>query len=228
MTIDKSHITQFIQSLLDDGSIHPEDLKSLIQREIHDLEPECIRQEIENWYICLGIEDITGRKFRLSPCPFTKAEIEIANKNNEIILCVPSGLTRQDLGKLFRINCWVLGDSLYAERIYKEDFWFRTPITFEPPYVDISAKEARRIFEDEGKLGFSLSRYLVYLTRMKHLTGKWPDQKWWTWLLAYKYDRSGFLIAGFDSEGKLSVHGWMPNFKAKFVGARYLVVPEKG
>lgn len=226
--MDKKHILQFIQSLLDDGALHPQDINSIIQKERGDFEPENVRQEIENWYIGLGIETIIENKFRLSPCPFTKQEIEIANKNNEIILCVPSGLTRQDLGKLFRIDCWALGDSLYAERVYKEDFWFRTPMTFEPPYIAMSAKEARRIFEDKDKLGFSLSRYLVYLARVKYLTGKWPDQKWWTWLLAYKYDRSGVLIAGFDSEGKLSVHGWMPNFKAKFVGARYLMVPEKG
>ena len=90
----------------------------------------------------------------------------------------------------------------------------------------MSAKEVRRMFEDEGKLGFSLCRYLIFVSRVKFLTGKWPDQNWWTWLLSYKYDRSGYLIAGFDREGKFSVHAWMPDFKAKFVGARYLYLPE--
>jgi hypothetical protein len=228
MTVDKEHILHFIQSLLDDGSIQPQYINSIITKKTHKNEPEGLRREIENWYRGLGIDIVTKRKLHLSSCPFTKEEIEIANKNNEVILCVPAGLRRQDLGKLFRINCWALEDSLYAERAYKEDFWFRTPIALEPPYIGISAKKARRIFEDEGKLGFSLSRYLVFLSRVKYLTGKWPDQKWWTWLLAYKYDRSGFLIAGLDSEGKLSVHGWMPDFKAKFVGTRYLTVADKG
>ena len=227
MTIDKRNIIHFIKSLLNDGSLHPDDLNFIIQRNMNHLEPEGLRQELENWYKGLGIEIITGQKFHLSACPFTKEEINKINENNEIILCAPAGVSRQQLGKLFRINCWALEDSLYPEKVRKKDFWFKTLMTFKPSYVNLSAKEIRRIFEDENKLGFSLSLYLIFLTRMKFLIGKWPDQEWWTWLLAYKYDRSGFLITGFDSQGKFSAHGWMSDFRAKFVGARYLTLPEK-
>lgn len=225
---NKEEILRLVHSLIEKGTILPEDLYSIIQKAVFPPEPKKITQDLENWYKELGIESIIGHKFCLSPCPFTKEEIEVANRNNEIILCIPAGLTRQDLGKLFKLNCWALEDSLYPEGIYKEDFWFKTPMTFEPPYINESAKSIKRKFEDEGKLGFSLSRYLVFVSRVKYLTGKWPDYKWWTWLLAYRYDRSGYLIAGFDSEGKFSVHGWMPNFKAKFVGARYIMLPERG
>jgi hypothetical protein len=227
--MDKEQILQLIQNFINDGSITYQDLIFLLQQsKIESYEAKRIKEELERWYKELGIESITKRNFSLSNCPFTIEEIEKAYKEGEIILCVPAGLTLKELGNLFHINSWALEDPLYAEGPYKEDFWFRTPMTYEPPYVNISAKEARRIFEDEGKLGFSLARYLVFASRVKYLTGKLPDQKWWTWLLAYKYDRSGFLIAGFDPEGKFSVHGWMPNFKAKFVGARYIKVPERG
>lgn len=226
--MDKKQALQWIQKLIDEGTITPQNLVPLLQQSKTDIyKSKKIQQQLEEWFRELGIEHITGKSFSLSPCPFKKEEVEEATKKGEITLCVPAGLTLTELGKLFHINCWALEDSLYAEKPYKEDFWFRTPMTFEPPYINISAKEARRIFEDEGKLGFSLARYLVFVSRVKYLTGRYPDQKWWTWLLAYKYDRSGFLIAGFDSEKKFSVHGWMPNFKAKFVGARYIKVPEK-
>lgn len=226
--VSKEEILNFIQALINDGILHPDDIGRFVPERRDFFKPEIVRQDLERWFVNLGIEMITEQRFLLSPCPFSEKEIRIAYRNKEIILCVPKGLSRMQLGKLFRISSWAIEDSLVVEPVPNEDFWFKTPITLEPPYVHLSAKEMKRKFEDEDKLGFSLSRYLVFLSRMKCLTGKWPDQKWWTWLLAYKYDRSGFLVAGFDSEGKLSVHGWMPDFKAKFVGARYLMLPEKG
>jgi len=215
--------------LIADGILKPQDLSRFLPSVTDPFEPEYVREELEKWYINIGIEGIVGRKFSLSQCPFNRDEIEEAAKKNEIILCVPKCMRSKQLGDLFRLSSWVFEDALITSSVEKEDFWFKTPQTFEPPakYCNKTAKQIRRIFEDEGKLGLSLQRYLVFIARIRHLTGKLPDMRWWTWLLNNKYDRSSYLLAGFDSNGKFSVHAWMPDFKAKFLSARYAIISER-
>jgi hypothetical protein len=108
-----------------------------------------------------------------------------------------------------------------------EDFWLKTPKTAAPPHLNKSAAHVRRLFEDEGHLGFSLERYLVFAARIRYLTGEYPDRRYWTWLLRGRYDRSGMLIAGFDPQGKFSVQAWMPAFQASFLGARWIHIPDR-
>jgi len=225
----KEQILNLIQAMIADCILKPQDLSRFVPSVTDPFDPEFIREEIEKWYINIGIEEIIGRKILLSRCPFNRNEIEEASQRNEMILCVPKGVTSKQLGYLFRFSSWVFEDTMVTSSIEKEDFWFRTPKTFEPPdeYCNKKAKQIRRIFEDEGKLGFSLQRYLVIVARIRCLTGRLPDMRWWTWLLNNKYDRSAYLLAGFDPNGKFSVHAWMPDFKAKSLSARYAVISER-
>jgi hypothetical protein len=86
--------------------------------------------------------------------------------------------------------------------------------------------EITREFEDQKKVLFSLERYLVFIARMRYLSATTPDSEYWIWLPHGRYDRSGMLIAGFDRYGTFNVHGWMPQFCASFLGARYGSLPE--
>ncbi|MBU4444666.1 hypothetical protein KJ656_06240 [bacterium] len=224
----REQILNLIQAMIADGILKPQDLSRFLPSVTDPFNAEYVREALEKWYINIGIEGIIGRKFSLSRCPFNKNEIEEASKKNEIILCVPKGVTSKQLGNLFRFRSWAFEDMLVTSYIDKEDFWFKAPKTFEPPakYSNKTAKQIRRIFEDEGKLGLSLQRYLVFIARMRHLTGRLPDMRWWTWLLNSKYDRSAYLLAGFDPNGKFSVHAWMSDFRAKFLSARYAKISE--
>ena len=189
-------------------------------------DPEFIRYEFEDWYRKMGLESITGKKLTISECPFTREELEKAVEQREMILCVPKGVTREELGKLFRIDSWSLHDSLVTLATEEEDCWFRTSMSYVPGFMKKTGVEISYQFEDEHKLNFSLERYLVFIGRMRYLTGKTPDLEYWIWLPRGRYDRSGMLMAGFDRNGVFNVHGWMPQFSASFLGARYGVRPE--
>lgn len=216
-----------MRAMLAEGIIMPQDLARFLPSTDDPVDPEAVRRDWERWYIGLGIELITGRPFNLSACPFTRDEIEQAERAGEVILCVPMGVSRRELGQLFRIHSWALTDPMVSDTAEAEDFWFKTSRAPVPDHLNRSATEIRRLFEDEHKLGFSLERYLVFIARLRFLTSTLPDFRYWIWLLRGRYDRSGMLIAGFDALGNFSVHGWMPKFQASFVGARSAIIPDR-
>ncbi len=216
-----------LETMLANGVISQKELNRYVKPYEDHFDPEYVRQELETWYQNLGIEMIIGRKFTLSICPFTHDELEKAANDQEIILCVPKGIHRQELGKLFKIDSWALHDPLVTSSVEKEDLWFRTSMSLQPNYIKRTGTEVKQLFEDEGKVPFSLERYLVFIARMKYLTIQTPDIQYWTWLPYRAYDRSGMLIAGFDRNGSFNVHGWMPQFSASFLGARYGYPPKQ-
>jgi hypothetical protein len=223
----KYSVLSLLEQLLIQRVIQPADIKKYLRDSLTSTDPEYIREEMEKWYRNAGIEAITGRKFNLSPCPFTEAEIIEAQQNQEIILCVPKGVKREELGKLFYIDSWVLHDSLVNRVTEKEDNWFRTGISMTPGNMKQTGMEVFHRFEEENKLNFSLERYLVFIGRVRYLTGQTPDSEYWIWLPQGRYDRSGMLIAGFDRNGAFNAHGWMPQFSAGFLGARFGIYPRK-
>ncbi len=216
-----------VRAMLTDGIIAAHDLVGFAPRVINAHDPEALRHEWEQWYVSLGIEMVTGRRFHLDPCPFTEDEIAAAAAAGDIILGVPKGVSRRELGELFRLSSWALSDPLISDTTESEDFWLKTSRSPSPPHLNKSAADVRRLFEDQRKLGFSLERYLVLAARTRYLTGAYPDYRYWTWLLRGRYDRSGMLIAGFDPQGVFSVHAWMPRFQASFLGARSIEIPDR-
>jgi len=216
----------FVEEMLNQGVLAPTDLRQYITEPQDPFDPESVCQDLAKWYRDMGIESVIGRQLSLSPCPFTRDEIVEAYQQQEIILCVPKGVSRQELGKLFRIDSWALHDPLVTPATEKQDRWFRTSMSLKPSYMNESGVRIRRLFEDEKKLHFSIERYMVFIARIRHLTNHTPDQEYWIWLPRGAYDRSGILIAGFDRYGSFNVHGWMPQFSASFVGARYGFPPK--
>jgi hypothetical protein len=210
-----------VQAMIADGILGARDLSRFVPNQQAG-DGESLRQEWERWYVSMGIEAIIGRPLSLAACPFSQEEIAACEAAGEMILCVPRGVSRTQLGELFRLSTWALSDGMVSDTPETEDAWFRTSRSPSPPHINKSAVEVRRTFEDAGQLGFSLERYLVFAARFRHLTGKYPDFRYWTWLLRGRYDRSGMLIAGFDPLGRFSVHAWMPQFRASFLGARSL------
>ncbi len=223
--VSKESILNLVECLVNEDVITGSDLKRYIPKEESLTSPEYVRLDLERWYINMGIEDITGKKFQLSECPFTKEEIEEAKENNEIIICIPKDVTREQFGELFRIDSWALHDNLVTSASEKSDFWMRTSANSNPSYVNMVGIDLINKLDDENKLHFSLERYLVFIQRMKYLKNITPDEEYWIWLPKGRYDRSGILVAGYDRNGNFNVHGWMPRFSASFVGARFGTAP---
>jgi hypothetical protein len=217
-----------LESLIQNKVIKASKLRKFLTLEDDLNDPEAIRLDLENWYRNLGIEAIIGRKFSLSSCPFAAEEIKAAKEENNIILCVPQDVTREQLGVLFRIDSWALHDPLVAVATEKEDFWFETSMSLSPNYLKQTGVDVCHQFEDQGKLHFSLERYLVFIARVRYLLKQTPDLEYWIWLPRGRYDRSGMLIAGFDRYGGFNVHGWMPQFATSFVGARFCLPSQNG
>lgn len=217
----------FIEALLYQKVLSFQDLNRYIKpiKDIYD--PEFVRQDLETWYQNLGIESIINKSFFLSPCPFTRDEIEQAHQQQEIILCVPEGVTRQELGKLFRLDSWALHDPLIKSVVEEKDFWFKTSQNMQPHHMNMTGTQIKHLFEDEGILHFNLERYMIFIARIRYITKQTPDAQYWIWLTHVPYDRSGMLIAGFDPNGSFNVHGWMPHFSASFLGARSGFAPQK-
>jgi len=218
---------KLVGALVADGIIAPRDLVQFAPHHDNPQDPEAVRQDWEQWYRGLGIEEVLDRSFTIDPCPFTAAEIEAAESAGELVLCVPRGVGRRELGELVRLRSWALDDRMVSDTPETEDFWFKTPGAAAPQHLGKSAVEVRRQFEDERKLGFSMERYLVFAARYRHLRGRYPDFRYWTWLLRGRYDRSGMLMVGFDPLGQLSVHAWMPKFQASFLGCRWIEIPDR-
>ncbi|MCI9675857.1 MAG: hypothetical protein HFH06_08855 [Lachnospiraceae bacterium] len=217
----KKSIIKLIDELLDEKELELSDFRKYAEDVRNITSPKNLKWEMEQWYRTLGIEYLIGKKFELSECPFSEKEIICANENNEVILCVPKGITREILGQLFHIESWALHDPLVMMATEQEDCWFKTSMKPIPDYLNMSGLDVFRQIEDENYLNFSLERYLVFIARMRYITGKTPDSEYWIWLPVGRYDRSGMLMAGFDKLGRFNVHGWMPRFQASFLGARF-------
>jgi len=215
-----------IQAMLDDGLISSQDFMRFTVNEVDKTSPEFVRFEMENWYRTCGIENILKRNFSLKLPYFTQDEIKELYENDEILLCVPQGISRKDLGQLFNLRSWALEDELVSQTDEIEDFWFKMKKSFTPDYLDKPGTEVKRVIQNEGKLGMSLERYMVFIARMRYLTGKTPDKKHKVWITHGKYESKAMLIAGFDSKENFSVHGWMPNFHSPMVGGRYVFIPD--
>jgi len=220
--------TQLIKQLINENKVDRKQIWSFVnEQQVESTEPILLKKEMENWYIGLGINDITETAFSLDDCPFSKEEIDLAIKNEEMILCVPKNLTKKQLGKLFRIESWAFEDELVEESREKNDLWFKTEANPSPGFIRENGIDVTRKFRRERKVLFSLEIYLVFIARYRFLFNQTPDSEYWIWICKGRYDRSGMLIAGFDRNKKFNVHGWMPQFSAGFLGARYGVLPKK-
>lgn len=222
----RSKAISLIKSMINEQVITAQDLSPLIENIGDPFDPEYVRQEMEKWYKTLGIESLIDREFTLSKPSFTREELKEAHAQHEIILCTPRGITRKQFGILFNLTTWALDDELITDAIEVEDFWFTTKQSFEPYLLDKTGLEIQKIFDKEGKLGMSLSRYMTFIARMRYITGKTPDTKHRVWLTRGRYDQKGMLIAGFDSNSKFSVHGWLPQFRSPRCGARYVSIAD--
>ncbi|BCJ94860.1 hypothetical protein acsn021_24290 [Anaerocolumna cellulosilytica] len=215
-----------IQAMIEDKIITSSDLIRFRNENEDVTNPEYVCYEMENWYRTLGIENVIEAKFNLKLPYFTKEEIKEAYDNNEIILCVPKGITKKQLGQLFNLDCWAFDDELIGKTTESEDFWFKTKKSFVPEHLGSQGREIQRVYQNEGKLGMSLERYLVFLARMRYLTGDTPDTKHKIWIINGRYERNAMLVAGFDSKKRFTVHGWLPQFHSPFVGGRYVFIPD--
>lgn len=211
-----------IDAMLRDGIIEEQDLLRFRQNKIDEFEPEYIRTEMEQWYKALGIEYITKKEFTLQLPYFTREEIQEAIENDELILCVPKGVNKRQLGQLFGIDSWALTDNLIADTTEENDFWFIMKKSQTAESKDKAGVEIKRIYEKEGKLGLTLERYLVFIARMRYLEKITPDTNTKVWITRGVYEKNAMLIAGFDSEMKFSVHGWLKQFHSPYVGGRYV------
>jgi hypothetical protein len=165
----------------------------------------------------------------LAKCPFSDEELAELDSLQEILVYLPGRESMQELCKRFSIrsNIDFRHEHLIRCVMTSEDQWFiaaRQPV---PELLYMTAHHAKRIYEDEGLYGMDLRRYLAFVGTYQAITGSYPDQQYWTFLLSGSYDRSGVSIVGFDHRGILNHHGWMKNFRAKFVGSRYIVLPPR-
>lgn len=220
--ITKGSALGVIEAMMADGIIEAQDMLRFQPNRIDKYEPEYIRTEMEQWYKTLGIEYITKQKLTLQLPYFTRDEIQEAIENDELILCVPKGVDRKQLGKLFGIDSWSLADILVADTTEENDFWFMMKKSPDIEHQDKAGLEIKRIYEKEGKLGLSLERYMVFIARLRYLENITPDIKTKVWITRGAYEKKSMLIAGFDSEMKFSVHGWLKQFHSPYVGGRYV------
>lgn len=160
------------------------------------------------------------------PCPFTPRELAELERTNELLVYVPARVTANQL-----CDRWGLArsvdfdaDRLIRYAMVSEAHWFVASAAATPELMYRSGVAARRAYEDEGLHGMDVRRYLAFAATFRLMHGALPDQTYWTFLHSGAYDRSGVSIIGFDAHGVLSHHGWMRDFKAKFVGSRYAVL----
>jgi hypothetical protein len=161
-----------------------------------------------------------------APCPFTDKEIEELERNGELLVYLPKGLSMSDLCERWGIKANVdfSNEKMIRNAMTNVDHWFVTSADKTPELLYRSGQIARRTYEDEGLHGMDVRRYLAFCATFKWKFDSWPDQSYWTFLLSGSYDRSGVSVIGFDEHGILNHHGWMRNFKAKFAGSRYVVL----
>jgi hypothetical protein len=162
----------------------------------------------------------------ISPCPFTERELAELDHCNELLVYLPAQLSMSELCTRFgiRVNVNFENETLIRNVMVNEDQWFITSAQKTPELMYQTGISAKRNYEDEGLHGMDFRRYLAFAATFKYKFGQFPDQTYWTFLLSGSYDRSGVSIIGFDAKGVLNHHGWMKNFKAKYVGSRYVVI----
>ena len=163
----------------------------------------------------------------IAPCPFTVREIDELERANEMLIYLPARVSMTHLSDLLGVRANVHFENegrMIRNCMVDEDQWFVTSASRTPELIYESGVAARRVYEDEGLHGMDVRRYLAFCLFFKQRHGVIPDATYWTFLLSGSYDRSGVSIIGFDAAGVLSHHGWMKNFKAKFVGSRYVVI----
>lgn len=160
------------------------------------------------------------------PCPFTETELAELDRHNELLVYLPAKLSMGELCKRLgiRANVNFENETLIRNTMVNEDQWFITSAQKTPELIYQTGLSAKRIYEDEGLHGMDFRRYLAFAATFKYKFGEFPDRTYWTFLLSGSYDRSGVSIIGFDSRGVLNHHGWMKNFKAKYLGSRYVVI----
>jgi hypothetical protein len=164
-----------------------------------------------------------------SPCPFTEAELAELPGTQELLVYVPGKITATEMCERWGLRCNTdFGtDRLIRYAMPAEDHWFIASSSSTPELMYRSAVAARRAYEDQGLHGMDVRRYLAFAATYRLHFGVLPDQVYWTFLISGAYDRSGISIIGFDAHGVLNHHGWMKDFKAKFVGSRYVVLPPR-
>lgn len=162
----------------------------------------------------------------VAPCTFTDREIEELDSHNELLVYLPAQLSMKQLCEQLGIKANVDFDNetMIKNSMVSEDQWFITSASKTPELIYKTGVAAKRTYEDEGLHGMDFRRYLAFAATFKYKFGVFPDQTYWTFLLSGSYDRSGVSIIGFDSANVLNHHGWMRNFKAKFLGSRYIVI----
>jgi hypothetical protein len=217
----KDKTLSLIRAMLNDNVISQQDLQQFVTKENDPLDPEQIRLDMEEWYRTLGIETLLGHEFQLKRPFFTRWEITEAYQNEEMAVCVPAGVDRKCLSKLFNLDSWSIDDELIPKVTETEDFWFFTKTALKAEETNKTGTEVKRNLESKGLLGMTLERYIAFVARMRYLYGKTPDEKNWVWLTREKYEGKSMLIAGFDSNLKLSVHAWLPQFHSPYCGVRY-------
>lgn len=174
------------------------------------------------------VEKIYGKK-DFAGCPFTGKEISELEQTNELLVYLPANLSVTELCGLLGIKANINFDNekMIRNVMTKEDQWFIASTGKTPELLYKSARQAQRIYESEGLYGMDFRRYLAFAGTFKDKFREFPDQTYWTFLLSGSYDRSGVSVIGFDSNGILSHHGWMRDFKAKFCGSRYIILPPR-
>lgn len=162
----------------------------------------------------------------IAPCPFTARELDELENRNEMLVYLPAALSPKEMCRRWQIKCNVDFDNekMIRSVMMTENQWFITSASKTPELIYQSAQVTKRIYEDDGLHGMDLRRYLAFVAAFRHRFDTYPDQAYWTFLLSGSYDRSGISVVGFDAHGVLNHHGWMKNFKAKFVGSRYVVI----
>lgn len=221
---NESNGIDLVMQLIKDGIVVKSDLIRYLQNNDSVSSPERLRDEMEFWYKNMGIETLTGSSFRLKIPYFTEDEIKELEHNGEMLLCLPGGINAAILAKLFHMDCWAFHDPLVTLNTEKDDFWFSVKKNFEPEFTDRTSREITKRYKDAGKLNMSIERYMVFLARMKYLTGKYPDTLHKVWLPNTRYENKGVLIAGIDSRSLFCAYPWMPNFHSPKVGGRYIFI----
>ncbi|MBW4427754.1 MAG: hypothetical protein KME50_25765 [Nostoc desertorum CM1-VF14] len=165
----------------------------------------------------------------ISECPFTEEERNELSKMNELLIYLPAKLTMQQLCDKFGIkaNINFENETMIKNTMVSEDQWFIASNSKTPELINETGIFSKRVYEDEGLHSMDLRRYLAFAATFKYYFGEFPDQTYWCFLLSGSYDRSGVSVVGFDAKGVLSHHGWMKNFKAKYCGSRYIVIPPR-
>lgn len=217
---------ELVMQLIKDGIVMKSDLIRHLKNNTSLTLPEIVRDEMETWYKNMGIETLTGCPFHLKTPYFTEGEIRELENNGEVLLCLPGGVDAITLGKLFHMECWALQDPLVTLRTEHDDFWFSTSKKFEPDFTDRTSNEITKRYKDNGKLNMSIERYMVFLARMRYLTGKYPDAFHKIWLPNTRYEEKAVLIAGMDSRSRFCAYPWMPNFHSPKVGGRYIYITD--